>query len=306
MRISKAASILLTFLLMSHFSSKKIEISEREQIPPKINSSLEKPINLEAVLKEKKNQPLFDITNIPEISLLLINKPVQYSNLEVIAEHHSSARPFIPLVQQSIEKHKDIFYLDPILILGLIYAESNFDSSAVSIAGAAGLMQIIPETAKGLNLKIYEGNMEIYQNLKIARRTVLNSFNSAIAAGRRGDYNVVVKLFKEHNSYVQRANLLFKEYKKTLLENKDLDERLDPEKSIDAGVRYLAILAKLNRNTPSFAGLRDIISAYNFGGEAAAIKWTLPTITEPLNHANKVSEFYRKFRPLAGSPMREK
>ena len=303
MRISKAGLILLPFLVMGQVSSKKIEIFEKEQTPAKINSVLEESVNLENILEEKRNSTILNFINSSENSFLLINEPVQYSNLEAIAEYYPASKPFLPLVVDSVEKHRDIFYLDPIIILGLLQAESNFDSSAVSIAGAAGLMQIIPETAKGLGLKVYEGNMDIYKNLKENRRRVVNSFNSATNEGRRGNYNDAIKWFREYNSYSKKANSLFREYKKTLLENKDLDERLDPEKSIDAGVRYLAILAKLNRNTPYFAELRDIITAYNFGGENAAIKWTLPTIREPLNHANKVSEFYRRFKSLAETPI---
>ncbi|MBM3228282.1 lytic transglycosylase domain-containing protein [Candidatus Pacearchaeota archaeon] len=298
MRIPKAGLVLLPFLVMSQISSKKIEIFKKEKISVEINSILKKSIDLENILEEKRNSTILNFINSPEISFLLINESVQYLNLEAIAEHHPASKPFLPLVVDSVEKHQDIFYLDPLVVLGLIYAESNFDSNAVSIAGAAGLMQIIPETAKGLGLKIYEGNMDIYKNLKENRRRVVNSFNSATNEGRRGNYNDAIKWFREYNSYSKKADALFREYKRTLLENKDLDERLNPEKSIDAGVRYLAILAKLNRNTPYFAELRDIIAAYNFGGENAAIKWTLPTIREPLNHANKVSEFYRRFKPM--------
>jgi len=47
-------------------------------------------------------------------------------------------------------KHHD---LDPALLAAVIYAESRFDPSARSAAGAVGLMQLLPDTAKGIALR---------------------------------------------------------------------------------------------------------------------------------------------------------
>ena len=44
--------------------------------------------------------------------------------------------------------------LDPMLVLALIKVESNLDPLAVSPAGAAGLMQLMPTTARSLGLKV--------------------------------------------------------------------------------------------------------------------------------------------------------
>ena len=43
--------------------------------------------------------------------------------------------------------------LDPALVAAVIYAESRFDPNAESEAGAIGLMQLLPETAKGIALR---------------------------------------------------------------------------------------------------------------------------------------------------------
>jgi soluble lytic murein transglycosylase len=43
--------------------------------------------------------------------------------------------------------------LDPALLAAVIYAESRFDPNARSEAGAVGLMQLLPETAKGIALR---------------------------------------------------------------------------------------------------------------------------------------------------------
>jgi soluble lytic murein transglycosylase len=43
--------------------------------------------------------------------------------------------------------------LDPALLAAVVYVESRFDPNAESPAGAIGLMQLLPETAKGIALR---------------------------------------------------------------------------------------------------------------------------------------------------------
>ena len=46
--------------------------------------------------------------------------------------------------------HAKNYDLDPALLAAVIYRESKFDADAVSDSGAVGLMQLLPETAKGI------------------------------------------------------------------------------------------------------------------------------------------------------------
>ena len=43
--------------------------------------------------------------------------------------------------------------LDPALLAAVVYVESRFDPNATSAAGAIGLMQLLPETARGIALR---------------------------------------------------------------------------------------------------------------------------------------------------------
>jgi soluble lytic murein transglycosylase len=74
-----------------------------------------------------------------------------------------AAAVILPTMHQAVReitlplKHEDIIRqqardkdLDPALIAGVIYAESHFRDGQVSSAGALGLMQLTPETAKDI------------------------------------------------------------------------------------------------------------------------------------------------------------
>lgn len=49
--------------------------------------------------------------------------------------------------------HASNHTLDPALLAAVIYVESRFDPQAESAAGAVGLMQLLPNTAKGIALR---------------------------------------------------------------------------------------------------------------------------------------------------------
>src|SRR5438093_9258754 len=52
--------------------------------------------------------------------------------------------------QQIVRGHAQNYRLDPALLAGVIYQESKFRANARSSSGAIGLMQLLPDTAKGI------------------------------------------------------------------------------------------------------------------------------------------------------------
>ena len=55
--------------------------------------------------------------------------------------------------EQIVRGHARNYRLDPALVAAVIYQESKFDSDARSPSGAIGLMQLLPDTAKGIALR---------------------------------------------------------------------------------------------------------------------------------------------------------
>jgi soluble lytic murein transglycosylase len=72
----------------------------------------------------------------------------------VEAEPDWYLRARYPLEYEHIVRgHARNYDLDPALLAAVIYAESRFDPNVESAAGAVGLMQLLPDTAKGIAVR---------------------------------------------------------------------------------------------------------------------------------------------------------
>ncbi len=131
------------------------------------------------------------------------------STLQDFRAESGSGHPVEKSVQQAAAKYN----LSPELIRGVIRAESNFQADAVSSAGAKGLMQLMPETAKELGVT---NPFDIRQNIDGGARylrQMLDRFGGdlkrALAAYNAGpgaveQFNGDVP-FSETRHYVQRV-----------------------------------------------------------------------------------------------------
>jgi soluble lytic murein transglycosylase len=104
--------------------------------------------------------------------------------------------------QQIVRGHARNYDLDPALLAAVIYRESKFDASAKSSSGAIGLMQLLPDTAKGIALHTGGSQFEVSDlwdpeiNVRYGAfylRRLLNKYGDvklALAAYNAGQANV--------------------------------------------------------------------------------------------------------------------
>ena len=146
--------------------------------------------------------------------------PAYYSDIpHIIAIGHSgvSRNKFVDrstydaYIRDTARKHG----VDPSLVKAVIQVESNFNPTAVSRAGARGLMQLMPGTAARYDLQEHQlfnpwQNIEAgVQHLAYLKTLFPNNVDYVLAAYNAGENNVVrysgIPPFPETLDYVQKV-----------------------------------------------------------------------------------------------------
>jgi soluble lytic murein transglycosylase len=131
-----------------------------------------------------------------------------------------------------VRGHARHYRLDPALLAAVIYQESKFESNARSDRGAVGLMQLLPETAKGIAQRTGGGAFEVSDlldpeiNVRYGAwylRHLIDKYGSerlALAAYNAGQRNVdtwrahgLGIQFSETRQFVARVESLEKTYR---------------------------------------------------------------------------------------------
>ncbi|WP_026569750.1 MULTISPECIES: lytic transglycosylase domain-containing protein [Sediminibacillus] len=89
----------------------------------------------------------------PEASSMANSTPVMPVYTPDIDYTESKSTSHSGAIDNYIEQAAETFGVDPKLIRSVIQAESNFNANAESGAGAQGLMQLMPSTARGLGVQ---------------------------------------------------------------------------------------------------------------------------------------------------------
>lgn len=138
------------------------------------------------------------------------NQPVQNQNA---AANQPTTEPYqMNEIQQYIVSEANRLGIDPAIALAMAQQESNFNPNAVSSAGAQGVMQLMPATARELGVSNpFDYKQNITGGLTYLKQQMdrfPNSLNNALAAYNAGAGNVQkyggVPPFAETQNYVNR------------------------------------------------------------------------------------------------------
>ncbi|MFT5695095.1 MAG: hypothetical protein ACI9QQ_001070, partial [Myxococcota bacterium] len=127
---------------------------------------------------------------------------------------------FQPTINALIRRTALRYQVDPHLVKAVIAAESNFETLAVSHAGAQGLMQLMPATAKEMGVDApFKPSQNIQGGVRYLRELIdrYTDISIAVAAYNAGPVAVDryggIPPYPETEAYVKRVLRYYREYR---------------------------------------------------------------------------------------------
>jgi soluble lytic murein transglycosylase-like protein len=143
-------------------------------------------------------------------------KPLPHQSGPRVSTSIASVEPLSPpkAYDSLIREAADRYHVEPALIRSVMHAESGFDPSAVSRAGALGLMQLMPDVAESFGVEHpFDPRENIMAGARLLRelldhyggnvRLAIASYNAGPAAIE--NYGGAIPPFRETQGYVRRV-----------------------------------------------------------------------------------------------------
>ncbi|WP_366924005.1 lytic transglycosylase domain-containing protein [Metallumcola ferriviriculae] len=151
--------------------------------------------------------------------VLVDDKPVTIVKKTVIPfDRTDNILRWAPQIQAAAQKYD----IDPAIIAGVMEQESGGNPKAISHAGAVGLMQLMPGTAKYLGVDPYDPQANIeggarYLSMQLKEFGNLKQALAAYNAGPGNVYNSRYLYISETQNYLRRVPSLIDKYQKKFI-----------------------------------------------------------------------------------------
>lgn len=152
-----------------------------------------------------------------EVNQYYGHESTQSANAKILAAnsrgHQASPEEIDASITMAAARHN----VDPNLVRAVVKVESNFNSNAVSRKGAMGLMQLMPQTARSLNVKNpFDPDQNVDAGVRHLKQLLENyggDVNLTLAAYNAGSGAVArsagIPHFAETQNYVRRITNLY-------------------------------------------------------------------------------------------------
>ena len=152
-----------------------------------------------------------------EVSQYFVRESAKSANARIIAANSHGHQASPEEVDASIVMAAARHNVDPNLVRAVIKVESNFNSNAVSRKGAMGLMQLMPATARSLNVKNpFDPEQNVDAGVRHLKQLLENyggDVKLTLAAYNAGSGAVArsagIPRFAETQNYVRRITNLY-------------------------------------------------------------------------------------------------
>lgn len=152
-----------------------------------------------------------------EVTQYFGHESVQSANAKIVAANFAGHQASQDEIDNSIVMAAARHNVDPNLVRAVVKVESNFNSNAVSRKGAMGLMQLMPSTARSLNVKNpFDAQQNVDAGVRHLKQLLENyggDVNLTLAAYNAGAGAVArssgVPHFAETQNYVRKITNLY-------------------------------------------------------------------------------------------------
>ena len=214
-----------------------------------------------------------------------------------------SIESFLPIIVEACHEQQSVFPLEPEVEVSLIRQESLFNPNAISLAGAVGIAQFIPETARNeYGMKVYVTD-DYTEGVRL-RKLFLEENRKVSAALGNNHFKLVERHKLRADELDKQMETRFVRYKidlerqiegTTLAERIALDQRLDPELAIRNGVRHLAEVCRACADRFGGSVRHNVLrglAAYN-AGLGQVFKFDgMPFLFQTIDYVRKIMVMY--------------